>query len=762
MEKTECAYGLMQIVYKHPGGDLPAVFSNVQRGAVTFLLRDLRETLASETPIVFICESNDQLDQIERELRYLLPESPIFLFPEWNTIPYDRISPEKSVMAKRVHTLSSLKAWRQQKSPISSSVILTTARAVGQKIVSPQEFHHQRMILRPGMQIPYEDLLTHCYRYGLDRVDVVREAGSYAVRGGLIDVFPSDAAEPYRIDFFGEEIETLKTFDPASQRSLELCREVILGAGNELVLTAENRTSFKIRYIQEFGVQAGSDELVHSVLNGEYPGGIEQWLPFFHEKLSHFFEWLPANSEIISMGNLESHVQDNFHHVYDYYMRRLSDMKEAEKEKKREGIYRPVPIKEFYLEAGDLAKVFSERCYIKLVAHDDPSGVSLETKPIVLKEKKPLESFLEHLKDYSEKTIVTAGTEKSLGQLHGMLLKRGEVTSVHKKSFYTAYKAQKQASTLYGCVSPFSYGFQAKNFQFVTYQDLYGIGIGGYQRAKTQTRNFSLQDLNAYEVGDYLVHREHGVGRFLGLKAFSLNDAEHECVLLEYDAGNKLYIPVENLDILTKYAGKEGEVILDRLGTAHWQRRAAKVKEKLFDIAESLMNLAAKRQLERREAFDVTSPLYQEFCSQFPYVETPDQERAIRDVEADLADDRPMDRLVCGDVGFGKTEVAMRAAFLAATSGYQVLILTPTTVLCQQHAQNFVKRFEEFPVKIESLSRFSKPKEKKETIERLKSGEVQILISTHGVFSKQVSFKNLGLVVIDEEQHFGVVQKEYL
>ncbi len=752
---------ILDILPKKLEAQNSSVFSNVQRGAFPFLVQEILQAKKEKTPLVVVCSDRGQLDQLASELTYLEPPRPVHTFPEWNTIPYDRVSPDRDIMAQRVKTLSAL----MHDTGAFPGLVLTTFRALFQKVVRPQDFSFQQLTLKPGLVLKFQKLLSFLSEQGLERVDVVREPGSYAVRGGIIDLFPLGEDLPVRVDFFDEEIETLKTFDPMSQRTLDVCSEVVLGSGAELVISSEKANAFRIRYLQHFGVESGKDELVQQLMAGGHPVGIEQWLPFFYEGLACFFDYFPEKTTVLSYGSLSSGIKDLHQQASEYYVQRIEDLKEYEKNKKSQlmtSVYRPVPVGQFYLTEQQVMESASSFQVLESFPHDHPGAIDLKTRRVLLDDKKPFPSLFQAVQRFDGQTIFSAFSQKQIEQIKSGMKSQEDFLFVEKESLRTALKGKYKKEAVYGVVAPFSFGFQGPTVQLITYQDLFGVGRSGVQRAQKSLRLVSLQDLNAYEEGDFLVHREHGVGRFFGLVSLSLEKADHECVALEYDDGNKLYVPVENLDVLTKYAGKDSEATLDRLGTAHWQKRAAKVKEKLFEVAESLMALAAQRAISQDTGFQVDFPEYQEFCAQFPYVETADQQSAIQHVEEDLASARPMDRLVCGDVGFGKTEVAMRAAFLAAMNGGQVLMLVPTTVLCQQHTQNFLKRFDGFSLKIGHLSRFTKPKERKEALENLKNGSLQILIATHGVFSKSVQFKKLSLIIVDEEQHFGVMQKEYL
>lgn len=740
----------------------PVTLSNVKPGALPLVLADLITNSAPAGVQVIVCQDNNQMADLIQEVLYLMPQLQTHSFPEWDTIPYDRVSPSQEIMATRVQTLGEL-AKIKRNGAQEQKCFFTTVRALTQKIVSPEEFVFDQLTLSPGDYCDREKLITQMSELGLERVEVVREPGSYAVRGNLIDVYTFDALDPIRIDFFDDEIEGFKTFDPMTQRSIEDCSSIRLGTATELHLTPKAADHFKIKYIQQFGAKAGSDTLIEALLQGGHPNGIEHWLPLFYNRMVSFLDWLPKKSEIICYGSVEE--QGTFFHnqAVDYFTQRHQNLTEhsSSNQIEQKNIYRPVPPQDFFISGADIKAHISAFKEINILNHDAEPAINLHTKTPIFSQKSPLNTLAESIQTYQGPTIVSVGSEKQLKQL-ALGLGSMDISLVSKKNITNALKSfLSHEKNTYSIVSPLRRSFRSEHYQLLTYQDLFGISQAR-GRVKRSNKEISLQDINAFEVGDYLVHRDHGVGRFSGLVVLELDGQDHDCVMLDYDEGAKLYVPVENLDVLTKYAGQNSEVVLDRLGGTQWQKRSAKVKEKIFEVAGVLMQTAAKRALVHKSRFDMSLPLYQEFCQQFPYDETSDQLVAIQQVEDDLTKDTPMDRLICGDVGFGKTEVAMRAAALAALNGYQVLVLVPTTVLAQQHEKSFQKRFEGFGCCIAQLSRFVKPAQKKRTIDALKGDRLQILVATHAALSPKISFHNLGLIVIDEEQHFGVMQKEHL
>lgn len=734
------------------------LLSNIKPGAASLVISDILLQVNNGQTLLVVANDNDHMNNLLQEMAYLSPDINLHAFPEWDTIPYDRVSPSQEIMATRAQSLAALAKINQQGMK-QRVCFLTTYRALTQKIVSPNEFIFTQLSLRPGDEHNYSDLIVQLNELGLERVDVVREPGSYAVRGSLIDVYPFDAHDPIRIDFFDNEIEALKTFDPMTQRSIESCPSIGLGTATELSLTSKKIDHFKIKYIQNFGAKAGSDNIVCELLAGKHPHGIEHWLPLFHDKMVSLLDWFPKSTTVIFNGVPEAAINNAYDQAVDYYIQRQENL--GEKTEDIASLYRPVAHESFFMGWQQLSKLVSNFQYITLLPYDADPSLDLKIKTPIFPSKSPLQSLADQIKAYEGLSILSVGSEKQFQSLIQGLSSL-DVNFSLKKNIANALKLRgKSSQHVFAVISPLKYSFRCDDFQVLTYQDFFGVRA---PTNKNQRKNseISIQDINAFEAGDHLVHRDHGVGRFVSMIVLELDGQEHDCLMLEYDEGAKLYVPVENLDVLSKYAGHNSDVVLDRLGSVQWQKRVKRVKEKIFEVAGTLMETAAKRTVVQKPRFDVSLPLYHEFCAQFPYEETTDQKVAIEQVESDLGSETPMDRLICGDVGFGKTEIAMRASALTAFNGYQVLILVPTTVLAQQHEKNFQKRFADFDCCIAQLSRFVKPAEKKRTLEGLADGRVQVLVATHAALSKKISFHNLGLIVIDEEQHFGVMQKEHL
>lgn len=719
-----------------------------------FALR-LFEESSPDIP-VYVCESNEHLAQFSKGLRFFYPKMNFMEFLAWDTTPYDRVSPDPQLMTQRLMTLNTL--MQPAHLPMA---LLTTVRAIAQKVLPSSELKGVTLQLKKGTEISREKLSTFCDLNGFKRVDVVRERGEVAFRGGVIDLFLPQEDMPLRLDLFGDEVESMRTFDPLSQRTQESVEELTIMPASELFLTPAHIKMFKTRYVQTFGVKALNDPLLECLCAGESVRGAENWLPFFYEKLVPLWEWLPKAIWVTGI-KVKSAFDHFMQEVDDHYTARLqsSEIDTKMNEESREHAYRPVPWDAFYLPYDSFYKILEKGPHITFSPFMSQQGISFDCQVPVLTGTPAQRIAHIGKKTASEKQNVffTAPHRSALQELLPIITDK-EQHSVQKVDTW------REACTLqtgqWGAfLSPLEKGFQAPSLHIYTYGDIFGKAPR--HKGKRPSRNNLGLEISSFVEGDYLVHRDHGVGQFLALIQITVDGAPHECVQLLYDKGDKLYVPIENLDLLTKYSSSLATVSLDRLGSPAWQKRAALVKKRLREIADELLATAAARSLEEGIIIPTARELLAEFTQTFPHVETEDQLESMEAVYNDLASHRPMDRLICGDVGFGKTEVALRAAFLTAMAGYQVVVLVPTTILCRQHYQTFVERLKSFGLKVAQLSRMVSARQQKQTLEEIKEGKINILISTHGLFSPKTIFQNLGLIVIDEEQHFGVVQKEYL
>lgn len=702
--------------------------------------------------VLIIAQNDSKMRQVKAELDFFAPKFDIFVFPEWDCLPYDRVSPSKDCLSERIKTFSHI-----AKKP-RNTCIITTMGALAQKIPTLGQFVQNSIDVKSGHSSKLDDLITYCEKNGYERVDIVYNIGEYAVRGSVFDLFPTGEDLPYRLDFFGDEVESIKTFDVETQRSQNSVEKIHLSTLTEVFLTNSAIDLFREKYRSLFGIEACKDPLYEAISEKRQFMGYEHWLPLFYPKLTSFMD--AYNPDHVFMDIKSEETLKNFHtQVLDHYQAR-SDSKEYMG--KEDVAYRPLNPECLFLSEEKVLKELAALKTVKITNFDDKNGHDIgirNSKNFISERQNKQETIYQSVSDYlsksKKKILVTAKTQGAKSTLTAAFFKATEVDIFKDVKGFSFTKPPKTAVVS----APFDGGFQGKDFEVLTEQDILGDQIIR-QKKRSGKKKLSLE-LENFKSGDLLVHKTHGLGRYIDLQNISINEASHDCLELEYAGGDKLFIPVENIDDLSIYGASE-DAVLDKLGGVGWQNRKKRVQERIFEIAEGLINLAAKRQKLIAEPIPFDTGIYSEFCQKFPYIETEDQLDAIGDIIQDMGKNKPMDRLLCGDVGFGKTEVAMRAAFVAAMSGFQVAIVAPTTILCHQHYENFVQRFKGFGINIAFLSRLQKQAEAKRIKEQLEKGEIQIVIGTHTLLSKSIKFSHLGLVVLDEEQHFGVKQKEHL
>ena len=721
--------------------------------------------LNSHTDILYIAADGVELANMAGLLEYMYPELKVLRFPAWDTVPYDRSSPNPAIISQRIDCLAELALTPSSKKP---RVIVTSVGAVLQKLPPKKVFLNSSREVCVGNKLNFDDFLHYVSVNGYTRVAQVFEPGEYAVRGDIIDIFPTGTDEPLRIDLFDDEVERIRKFDVMTQRTTGELKSYRFKVMSEVILDANTIKTFRSKYREAFGADFNGDEIYEAVSSGQKYIGIENWLPFFYEEsLPSLFDYLPAAAVIVSDKAEEAAVA-KADSIADYYQARLEALKiksTAEVE-----TYRPVLPELLYLADKQFNKIINEKQSTKITSLSIPSSENIIDCQVL-----PGRNFSSakniaagqvytELKDYlSEnkrlKRIIACSSEGSRERIFSLMNEYELPDLTFAETWADALLKAKTKVVL--TVMPLEYGFKGDGFCVVSEQDILGEKQQRRKQKKFTSKDF-IADVGSLSVGELVVHIEHGIGRFMGLENITAGGAPHDCLKIVYANDAKLFVPVENIDVLSRYGMDDDNIELDTLGGAAWQAKKAKVKAKIRDIAEKLIKIAAERHLKKAECFMPPQGLFDDFCSRFPYNETDDQLNAIADVLADLNAAIPMDRLVCGDVGFGKTEVALRAAFAVAASGAQVALIVPTTLLARQHYQNFKKRLEGFPIKVKMLSRLVTPKEARETKQGLKDGAIEIVIGTHALLSEKIEFCNLGLLIIDEEQHFGVAHKEKL
>jgi transcription-repair coupling factor (superfamily II helicase) len=758
--------------------DLPRSLSGVERpqrrlvaSAIEGLDALYLARLVEESPgaqLMHVARDAPRANHLAELIAFFAPRIERIVLPAWDCLPYDRVSPNRDIMASRLEGLASL----LEPAAGRPRLILVTVGALLQRVPPPEVVRGGMFRARAGERIDREALLECLARNGYRRSGTVVEPGEYAVRGGIIDVFPPGSAEPLRLDLFGDVLEAIRGFDPLTQRSLAKVDQITLRPVSEVMLDPDAAERFRIGYLRHFGA-ATDDPLFESVSAGRAFPGMEHWLPLFHDRLVDLSAYLEPVCPISLDPLADEAMAARQEAIGDYYQARL-DPPEAARSMGA-APYRPLPPDELYLSERDVASFLAPRERIDLSSfaapplrpEEDVEVVDLAGRPArdfaaerAQHDRNLFDAVAEHVRTEEEagrRVVIAAASTGSLERLHLVLADHG-VEGLRQVASWSAVEEGPGPGL---AVLPLDHGFVTSTHSVLAEPDIFGERLARPARRARRPDKF-IADVAALSEDDFVVHADHGIGRFDGLVTLEISDAPHDCLRLIYQGGDKLFVPVENLDLLSRYGSADGMVQLDKLGGLGWQTRKAKVKQRIREIAGELIEIAARRTLRQGNRLAPTSGLYEEFVARFAYEETEDQQATIEAVLDDLASGRPMDRLICGDVGFGKTEVALRAAFVAAMAGRQVAILAPTTLLVRQHHQVMRERFAGLPLRIEQLSRFVTGKQAAEVREGLESGRIDIVVGTHALLAPRIKFMDLGLVIVDEEQHFGVVHKERL
>ncbi|MBE1282242.1 MAG: transcription-repair coupling factor [Rhodobacteraceae bacterium] len=717
----------------------------------------LREVEKSGRPLVHIARDDKRLEAMRAALAFFAPDMPVIVFPGWDCLPYDRVSPNADISATRMATLAAL----VHQMP-TQFVLLTTLNAATQRVPAREILREAAFSARVDHRVDEGALRNFLVRMGFTQSPTVMEPGDYAVRGGIIDIFPPGESGPVRLDLFGDVLDGARRFDPATQRTTEKLEVVELAPVSEIILDDSAITRFRQNYRIEFGAAGTDDPLYEAVSAGRKHQGMEHWLPFFHDRLETLFDYLPDTTVTLDDQVTPARLS-RWESIEDQYETRRIAM---QAKGRIDTVYKPVPPALLYLDdAGWEAAVANHRViqFHPLAQASGPGVVDAGGRigrnfsPERKQENISLFGALaDHLKANLQKgpVLVASYSEGARERLAGLIEDEGLAEAIEIRDGTRIGK-----SGLHLAVWALEHGFEAPDMTVISEQDVLGDRLIRAPKKRRKAENF-LTETQSLTPGDLVVHVDHGIGRYKGLEVVTAAGAAHECILLEYAEAAKLYLPVENIELLSKYGHDEG--LLDRLGGGAWQAKKAKLKERIREMADRLIRIAAERALRKAPIMDPPPHAWEEFSARFPYQETEDQLRAIGDVMDDMHSGQPMDRLVCGDVGFGKTEVAMRAAFVAAMSGVQVAVIAPTTLLARQHAASFQERFRGFPLEVRQLSRFVSAGDAQKTRDGMARGTVDIVVGTHALLAKGIRFQNLGLLIIDEEQHFGVTHKERL
>ncbi|MCX7889148.1 MAG: transcription-repair coupling factor [Rhodobacteraceae bacterium] len=745
-------------------GNLRITLSGAPEGFDALLVA--RE-LARGQPVIHVARDDRRMEAMRAALAFFAPEAPVMTLPAWDSLPFDRVWHNPGLAAARMAPLAALAGGVGGR-----LILLTTLNAATQRMPPRAVLADSVFAARVGQRIDEAGLKRFLARMGYAQAPTVSEPGDCAIRGGIIDIWPPGQAAPVRLDLFGDVLDGARRFDPVTQRTTEKLAAVELAPASEVILDEAAITRFRQSYRIEFGAAGTDDPLYEAVSAGRKQAGAEHWLPFFHERLETLFDYLPGAAVMLD-DQLTPARLARWEGIADQYEARREAMG---RKGGLESVYKPCPPGLLYLDDAAWEAALEGRRVVQLSVLPQPVGPGVLDAGGRAGRSFAAERQLENVSLFralaahvgerrkAGQVIVASYSEGARERLSGLLADEGVLGIQPVRDLREVPPGR---GGLFLAVLPLEQGFEAPRegagdgdvLTVIAEQDVLGDRLIRAPKRRRRAENF-ITEAQSLSPGDLVVHVDHGVGRYRGLETITALGAPHDCVHIEYAGGDRLYLPVENIELLSRFGHEEG--LLDRLGGGAWQARKARLKERIRQIAERLMRVAAERALRAAPVFEAPHHEWDAFAARFPHAETEDQLAAIADVIDDLQKGSPMDRLIVGDVGFGKTEVAMRAAFLAAMSGAQVAVIAPTTLLARQHYKTFSERFRGTAITIRPLSRFVGAKEAEATRRGLAEGSVDIVIGTHAVLAKSVAFRNLGLLVIDEEQHFGVQHKERL
>lgn len=753
--------------------DTPLTIGNVPSGVEALLLADMAR---GGTSVAYVVSDGHRVADLEQILGFVAPDIPVLTLPAWDCLPYDRVSPSADTSARRLAALSGL--IQHQKKP-HPAIVLVTVNAMLQKMAPRDVIESLAFSAKPGNQIRMEEIAARLERNGFDRVATVREVGEFAVRGGILDVFVPGTEEPVRLDFFGDTLESIRTFDPASQRTIGQARSLDLSPMSEVTLTPDTISRFRKNYLSLFGAATRDDSLYQAVSEGRRYAGMEHWLPLFYEKLESAFDYLQG-FRIVTDHNAREAAVERSKLVHDYFEARRNS---GQTKGATQGApYKPVSPSQLYLGGKSFDEALNAVNAVRLTPFNEQDS---NDRPVATLDahvgprwaKPPAEGGSEDrvnvfdlaVKHIAErrskgwKVLITGWSEGSLDRLLQVLNEHGleKIKPISSLKEIEKLAKGEAASAVLSLEAGFETTLGTSNLVIIGEQDILGDRMVRRSKRRKRGADF-ISEVAGLDEGSLVVHAEHGIGRFVGLRTIEAAGAPRDCLELHYADDAKLFLPVENIDLLSRYGSDAAEAQLDKLGGGAWQMRKAKLKKRLLDMAGDLIRIAAARLVRQAPVLTAPDGLYDEFAARFPYEETEDQMNAIDSIRDDLGAGRPMDRLICGDVGFGKTEVALRAAFLAAMNGVQVAVVVPTTLLARQHFRTFSERFRGLPIRVQQASRLVGAKELNLVKKEVSEGKTDIVVGTHALLGQGITFANLGLLIIDEEQHFGVKHKERL
>ena len=718
--------------------------SSIPLKAEAFAIKELFDQ--SSNSILYISKDDREIFNIKEKINWLLPKTDILIYRSWDQIPYDNVSPSKEIQSERIKTLYSLLKNNKKK------IILTSINAIIQKTIDQNFLNENILEISLNSKIDFNDLVIKLSTLGYERTSVVRDKSEFAIRGSIIDIFLSDQENPIRLDFFNDKIESIHSFDQITQKRLTKLNisNLFINTSSELILNIDSIELFRKNFREIFNNYRKS-QIYHSFSDGILPPGGEQFLPLFFKKMNTIFSYL-KNTDII----LSSEYFNNL----DLRLENISDFYDARKNVNETFFLEP---KKLFLKKEDILSHFKDFNIMKFSEFR-----TLDSRELVIKKIPNLSSnrkeidfkFIKKFIDINKtkNIIICCRSYGSLKSVDKIFYENLNIKPCYIKNFDEI----EEGINFYCSILDIDESLEFNNFILINEKSIFGYNISTRER-KNKNKELFFEEINKLSKGNILVHSEYGLCRFLNIIKLNIDDSLHECLQLEFSDNQKLFLPVENLNYVTKYSNDDDQnILLDKLGASHWQKRKAEAKKRIKEIAKTLISVAAKRLQATSYKINFDPSDYDKFASTFPFIETEDQLSAIEDVINDFKKENPSDRLIVGDVAFGKTEVIIRALFLAVKSNLQCIVLVPTTLLARQHFENFKNRFKPFDINVKQISRFISNKEKLETFEFIKDGSAQIIVGTHALLNDKINFKNLGLIIYDEEQKLGTKQKEKL
>lgn len=738
---------LFNLACANGAGDKKQI-GNLQGSALALAIAELAERHSAHT-LLAVPDPQTAL-KLQQEIEQFTQQE-VTLFPDWETLPYDSFSPHQEIISDRISRLYQLPTQESGITIVPVSTLLQRQ--------SPRDYLMQHtLMVKVGDLFSLEKLRIQLEKSGYRHVDQVFGPGEYASRGSILDLFPMGSKDPFRIDFFDDEIDTIRTFDPENQRSIEDTKEIRLLPAHEFPTSESAIEDFRIRWRQKFEARREPESVYMQVSKGTWPAGIEYWQPLFFEHTETLFDYIPENSQLLAVGDIEAAI-DTF----------LTDVDYRYDQRKVDPLRPLLEPQELWLKKDELFSQFKQLPQVQLFIEPvsekqgrcNPDLSPLPDLAVQHQNKEPMSALRQFSESFAGKIVFSVESE---GRREALLelLQRIKLRPEEKANLEDAVSSSAKFSLVLGAAEHgFIYG--SDQVAFICESDLLGDRVIQRRRKDRKATNSDavIRNLAELQPGQPVVHIDHGIGRYIGLQTLEAGGMTTEYVTLEYQNEAKLYVPVASLNLISRYSGgAEDGAPIHKLGGEAWAKARRKAAEKVRDVAAELLDVYAKRELKPGYKFELDRGQYATFKAGFPFEETDDQSMAINAVMSDMCQAKAMDRLVCGDVGFGKTEVAMRAAFLATDNGKQVAVLVPTTLLAQQHFENFRDRFANLPIRVEVLSRFKTAKEQKQVLQDIEDGKVDLVVGTHKLLSNDIKFKDLGLLIVDEEHRFGVRQKE--